>query len=287
MLATMPPSERASRAPDFLSGRPIVLYQRFFQEFGRDGWPVGTATLLSPTEVVPDSASRSGLYISVSADYEFVGGQASPYRWNIDGYWRWTPTADCCQTTADHVAIAWGGSLGLLNDYAYGYYTNGASIPTYRGHVSVNAGVEWYFSEWKQIDRATWKGASWGHILATIAEPHIQNYQSGVSLEYVHTYTTIAVSVSFGFPSPYITVSPADGNWPPVGLQADHVLKVDRRVRRSDGAPTPARNQAPWVPYRCAVAGRRDSWADCWLRRSSPVAPVDRAAHQSREQQSA
>jgi hypothetical protein len=83
-----------------------------------------------------------------------------------------------------------------------------------RGHVSVNEGVEYYFPEWKRLSAYSYSGADWGHSLATIAETHYQNYQSGVSFEYVHTYTTISVSVSFGLPAPSYTLSTGDGNWP-------------------------------------------------------------------------
>ncbi|MBI3751770.1 MAG: hypothetical protein HY263_08985 [Chloroflexi bacterium] len=214
MLETMPVTERATRAADFNSGRLIVFYQRMFQPVDDGGAPAGPATVLSSTDPVIDSSTRSGLYLSLSASYEYIAGQAAPYRWNLDGYWSWSPTADCCQTVADHVALAWGGSLGMTSDYAYGYYTNGASIPTYPGHRTANVGTDWYFNEWKQIDRATWKGASWGHMLATIAEAHLQNYPSGVVFEYVHTFQSPSVSLSFIVGIPTVTITPETGEWP-------------------------------------------------------------------------
>jgi hypothetical protein len=43
-----------------------------------------------------------------------------PYRWNLSGYFQWSGGGDCCQTTPNHIALAWGGGgyLGLKSYYA-------------------------------------------------------------------------------------------------------------------------------------------------------------------------
>ncbi|MBI3747333.1 MAG: hypothetical protein HY262_00565 [Chloroflexi bacterium] len=203
----MPAQERATREKDFGSTRVVVGYQRYFQAIDADGRLLGQPVALS--SVQPMSSSNNGLYVSVAASYEYISGQPSPYRWNLSGFWQWSTGGNYGQTTADHVALSWGGGLGLLSRYAYGYYYGGSSIPMTPGHVSSNSGFEYYFPEWQGVALA-----NWGYILGTVGETRTQNYQSGVVFEYVHTFSTTQVSVTFGLPAPSISLSTGTDNWP-------------------------------------------------------------------------
>ncbi len=208
LIATMSPEERGAIGAKWQSGQYApVAYERIFMPLDSAGRPVTSSATVLP---LAGSTSGHGLYISVSATYDY---QAPAYRWDLDGFWQWTGgTADSCNQSPDHVSIAWGGQLGLVNDYAYGYYSDNSSIPTYRGTANSNGGVDYYFNEWKSGSPLC-TGANWGHLLATISETRLQNFNSGVDFQYTHTYGTVDVGISFSVP-PAITVSTGTSYWP-------------------------------------------------------------------------
>lgn len=216
MLASMSERERSVRADAFAPGHVIVAYQRLYLPTDASGTPSGDPIRLDATQdtdVSPLSATGNGLYISVSAQYEKITGASVPHRWNIDFFWDWRggPYDWPTNSTNDHVATAWGGDLGLLSKYAYGYYPPGkGSITMTPGPIAVNSGFDYYFREWSPTYKVS---ADWGHELSTIGETSLQNKASGVAVDYVHTYSFINVSVGFAAPKPTITLSTGDGNW--------------------------------------------------------------------------
>jgi hypothetical protein len=214
MLATMDTTERAVRGASF-RGTAVVAYQRMFLPTDRYGRQTGAPLALSATAPISESATGNGLYVSVGVSYEHISGNSVPYRWNIDGYWKWTyGFVTCCVNNSyDHVSTAWGKGLGLLSKYSYGYYTNGPSIAMYSGTVNIDGGFDYYFHEWYTDQNYANHGASWGHELSTIGETRLQNAASGVRFEYIHTTGGIGVSISFSFP-PTISLSTTDQNWP-------------------------------------------------------------------------
>lgn len=205
ILAAMSPQERSVRARTFLDPRFVVQFYKRVTVAAPDSSRSGAQEAASPA-----STSGHDLTISVSSAYE----EDNPCcYYDLEAYFEWAGGGDCCQTTPDHLALAWGDGLQLFNDYAYGYYYNGTGIPMYRDDMAINEGLDYDFAEWKPVSRATSTLAHWGYLLATIHELSYKNVPTDVEEKYVHTYSSTSVGISIGAPAPSIFVSNFTDNW--------------------------------------------------------------------------